>query len=310
MKTQHIFIGLGLALVFNLQFYTAHAQGTVFTYQGLLMDGGQPANGNNYGMVFYLYDAATNGNVLGNEGIVSVTVSNGVFTVPLDFGNQFNGSPRWLEIAVQKNGGDFTVLAPRQPVTPAPYAIYANTASNLSGTIPLAQLPPGLVTNGASGVNLAGTFSGDGSGLTNLNANVPLLNGANVFSGSNTFTGFLSATKWKASTIMKDQPGPMPLTASFKSSGGTLLISFSGSGYAASPNYGVLIGADIYLDGSFVDASYIYANSSDLHMAFMPKTIVTHAAAGSHSITLQNYGSYTTTDGVDNFNITVEELPF
>ncbi len=30
------------------------AQGTVFTYQGRLNDGGSPANGTNYGMVFYL----------------------------------------------------------------------------------------------------------------------------------------------------------------------------------------------------------------------------------------------------------------
>src|SRR5258708_7404117 len=80
------------------------AQGTVFTYQGRLNDSGQPANGTNYGMVFYLYDAPTNGNLLGNLGIVSVTVSNGLFTVPLDFGNEFDGAPRWLQISIQKNG--------------------------------------------------------------------------------------------------------------------------------------------------------------------------------------------------------------
>ena len=163
MKIQNILIALILALTFNLQFSTACAQGTLFTYQGRLMDGGQPANGSNYGMVFYLYDAATNGNVLGNEGIVSVTVINGLFTVPLDFGNVFDGSGRWLEIAVQKNGGGFTTLAPRQPLTPTPYAIFANTASNVVGTISSSQLPANVITNGASGVMLSGILARGGS---------------------------------------------------------------------------------------------------------------------------------------------------
>jgi hypothetical protein len=147
------------------------AQTTLFTYQGSLQDGGNAANGTNYGMVFYLYDASTNGNLLGNEGIVSVTVSDGLFTVPLDFGSQFDGNPRWLEIQVQKNGGGFTTLSPRQQVTPTPYAIFATTASNVSGTISVSQIPAVVLTNGATGVNLNGTFngtfSGDGSGLAN-----------------------------------------------------------------------------------------------------------------------------------------------
>jgi hypothetical protein len=159
-----------------------HAQGTVFTYQGQLNDGGQPANGTNYGMVFYLYDAPTNGNALGNLGIVSVTVSNGLFTTPLSFGSVFDGNPRWLEISVQKGGGGFTTLSPRQLLTPTPYAIMANSASNLlgalpasqlsgtipanqlAGTIPLTQLPVAVVTNGAGGVNLTGAFYGSFTG--------------------------------------------------------------------------------------------------------------------------------------------------
>src|SRR5260221_14768309 len=108
------------------------AQGTIFSYQGSLNDNGSPANGTNYGMVFYLYDAPTNGNLLGNLGIVSVSVSNGVFTVPLDFGSNFPGADRWLEITVQKNGGGFSTLAPRQKLSPTPYAI---TPGNLSGSL-------------------------------------------------------------------------------------------------------------------------------------------------------------------------------
>src|SRR5260221_1384916 len=109
------------------------AQGPTFIYQDSLNDNGSPANGTNYGMVFYLYDAPTNGNLLGNLGIVSVSVSNGLFTVPLDFGTNFPGADRWLEITVQKNGSGFSTLAPRQKLNPTPYAI---TARNLSVTLP------------------------------------------------------------------------------------------------------------------------------------------------------------------------------
>ena len=93
-------------------------------------------------------------------------MTNGLFTVTLDFGNQFPGADRWLEIAVRTNGGvSFTPLAPRQPLTPTPYAV---TAANFNGAIAIAQLPANVITNGASGVNFSGTFSGNLAGLTNL----------------------------------------------------------------------------------------------------------------------------------------------
>jgi hypothetical protein len=37
---RNIFIALVLVLTFKLQFSTAHAQNTLFAYQGQLMDGG------------------------------------------------------------------------------------------------------------------------------------------------------------------------------------------------------------------------------------------------------------------------------
>jgi hypothetical protein len=88
------------------------AQGTVFSYQGQLMTAGAPANGI-YDLEFYLYDAPTNGNQLGNLGVPDVPITNGLFTVPLDFGAQFSGAPRWLQITVQPHGGSgFTALSP------------------------------------------------------------------------------------------------------------------------------------------------------------------------------------------------------
>ena len=158
---------------------TTSAQGTAFTYQGSLKDGGSPANGTNYGMFFALYDAPINGNQLALLGITSVSVSNGLFVVPLDFGANFPGADRWLEISVHKNGGAFTPLAPRQKFTRTPYAV---TAANLSGSLPAGQLigtiPAGSLAGSYGGAvtlnnpanSLSGAFAGNGAGLTNLSA--------------------------------------------------------------------------------------------------------------------------------------------
>ena len=133
------------------------AQSTAFTYQGRLVDGGQPANGT-YDFQFSLADAATNGNPIGESiSQACVAVSNGLFMVRLDFGSGvFDGSERWLEIGVRTNGSsaEYTALAPRQSVTAAPYAMFARTAANA-----------GMASNLIAGA----VVSGDGAALTNLN---------------------------------------------------------------------------------------------------------------------------------------------
>jgi len=176
--------------VMALQPSPGFAQGSAFAYQGALNDGASPASGS-YDLRFALCDAATNGSVIAGPLTNSATaVSNGLFSVTLDFGAAaFDGGARWLDIAVRTNGGaDFTPLAPRQAVTAAPYAILAGAASNvlgvvsasqLSGSIPatnisgalaVSQLPAAVLTNGASGVSISGAFSGNGSGLTSVPA--------------------------------------------------------------------------------------------------------------------------------------------
>ena len=158
------------------------AQGTAFSYQGRLNDSGSPANGL-YDVRFTIWDAPTNGNLVAGPLTNSATgVTNGLFTVTLDFGGGvFTGPALWLELDVQTNGGGaFTPLLPLQPILPVPYAVMANTASNLvgtlpaaqlSGTIPLAKLPVAVVTNNGTSLTLNGTFSGNGSGLSSLNYN-------------------------------------------------------------------------------------------------------------------------------------------
>ncbi len=150
------------------------AQSTAFAYKGQLLDGGQPANGF-YDLRLLLADAPANGSFLGPTLTNAlVPVSNGLFTVTLDFGAAvFDGSARWLEIGVRTNaGGLFTVLAPRQQLTTTPYAIFstsAATAASLSGTLSASQLTGVLSAGQLPGVvNLSGSFTGNVAGGTNL----------------------------------------------------------------------------------------------------------------------------------------------
>src|SRR2546425_6116865 len=116
MKTIRILLGALLETILTLGGATQLlAQGTAFTYQGRLNDGGAPANGS-YDLTFALFDSGGGGAQHGNTVTnTAIGVSNGLFTVALDFGNQFPGAARWLEIGVRTNGGGtFGTLAPRQ----------------------------------------------------------------------------------------------------------------------------------------------------------------------------------------------------
>lgn len=110
--------------------------GTAFTYQGRLTDGGSGASGQ-YDFRFTLYDLDAGGsqevgNILTKE---DVSVNNGLFTVSLDFGNVFNGTAVWLEVAVRSgnSAGTYIVLGPRQALTATPYALYAKSAWSVTG---------------------------------------------------------------------------------------------------------------------------------------------------------------------------------
>jgi len=200
MKTKYLF-PLCFIILHSAFCLPAFAQGSAFTYQGRLNLNGAPANGS-YDLSFTVFPSGGVGSaVAGPLTNNATTVSNGLFTVTLDFGvGIFNGQNRWLEIAARTNGsGGFTPLSPRQWVTPAPYAIAAGsllaplTGSLLQGTY------PGILTlsNGAN------SFSGNGAGLTGLNAanlagtvldarlsaNVALRAGGNNFTSNQSLSG-------------------------------------------------------------------------------------------------------------------------
>ncbi|MGD8753499.1 MAG: hypothetical protein PVG14_18875, partial [Anaerolineales bacterium] len=112
--------------------------GTAFTYQGQLVESGSPANGD-YDFRFQLFDAPEMGTgvQLGSTFTDTITVEDGLFAVSLDFGDVFDGTALWLEVAVRPAGdlGEYTTLSPRQELTPVPFAGYALKApwNGLSG---------------------------------------------------------------------------------------------------------------------------------------------------------------------------------
>jgi hypothetical protein len=136
MKTAKILAILVLGLmVCKVKVSEAAPMGTAFTYQGRLMDANDPADGL-YDLQFKLFDDANvvDGNQVGEDvNKPDVDVIDGYFTVLLDFSepNSFDGDARWLEVVVRpgdsNDANDFVALVPRQEVTPAPYALYAQT---------------------------------------------------------------------------------------------------------------------------------------------------------------------------------------
>jgi hypothetical protein len=86
----------------------------------------QPVNGT-ADFQFRLFTSSGGSTQVGTTQLAdSVSVEEGLFTLPLDFGAAaFNGDDRFLEIAVRSpaGSGNFVILAPRQKVTAAPYAL-------------------------------------------------------------------------------------------------------------------------------------------------------------------------------------------
>jgi hypothetical protein len=160
---------------------------TAFTYQGQLKEGGAPFDGT-ADFQFTLWDAAGSGNpptggtqVGGVQAINALPVTAGLFSVALNAGgefggNAFNGNARWVQVAMRSpaGGGLFTTLAPRQPLTPTPYAlqtrgIYVDPAGNVG----IGSLAPSvrLEVADAQGVARISSYGVNGSVLSLYNTN-------------------------------------------------------------------------------------------------------------------------------------------
>lgn len=139
---------------------TAAPVGNAFTYQGRLKVDGSPANGV-YDLQFALYDQLNGGTQQGGTVCAdNVAVAEGLFTQVLDFGAQFAGQERFLEIAVRADSGlncgnltGFVALSPRQALTGTPYSHFALNADQVDGqdsSTFLQSIPMPLTLSGSS----------------------------------------------------------------------------------------------------------------------------------------------------------------
>ena len=184
------------------------AQGTSFTYQGHLNNGNSAANGN-YDFEFRNFDALSGGNQFGSTVVLlNVPVTNGVFSVQLDFGNNFPGAPRYLGIALRQagSGTDYTILSPRQQITSTPYAVKslnattADTADTATNAAQLGGLSPSqyVQTNDSRLTDARTPTAGSASYIQNGTLQQSASN-FNV-SGNGTVGGSLSGATVNAST--------------------------------------------------------------------------------------------------------------
>jgi hypothetical protein len=186
------------------------AQTSSITYQGRLNVSGTPTS-SPHDIEFRLCssetgDCTTAPGLVGTDMHLNVTVTGGIFSVTLNFAapNAFDGSDRWLLIGVKAAGspGPYQSLLPRQPITSAPYSLKSLKADQATNAT--------SATSAVNATNVSGgTVSGDGAGLTNLNAaniasgtladarhspNVALKNASNIFTAAQTVNGDLTQT--------------------------------------------------------------------------------------------------------------------
>ena len=219
MKTK-----LQLLLTLALATLSAAAQVPgIISHQGRVT-----VNGTNYtgsGLFkFALVNAAGDTTYWSNDGsgsgaepaaAVALTVAWGIFSVNLGDTNVanmtqgipasvFTNSAVYLRTWFNDGTDGSQLLAPDRQITSVGYAL---VAGSLTGPVTLAQLPAAVLTNGAGGVNLAGAFTGDGNGLTNLNlAQGPQgIAGTNGVNGTN---GLAGATGSQGSTGLTGNTGP------------------------------------------------------------------------------------------------------
>ncbi|MDQ4121903.1 MAG: hypothetical protein M3209_10710 [Acidobacteriota bacterium] len=125
-KSARLKLFLFFILIFLFFGELSRAQSSAFTYQGKLTDTGGAASGI-YDLQFKLYDVQTGGTLLGTLTRDDIQVTNGIFTIQLDFGSVVftNNSGRFLEIGVRPgiSTGAFMPVLPRQEITAAPYAL-------------------------------------------------------------------------------------------------------------------------------------------------------------------------------------------
>jgi hypothetical protein len=146
----------------------AFGQGTAFTYQGQLKDGGSLATGN-YELSFSLWDdPAAGSQVAGPVNHTAYPVAQGLFTVELDFGvaPYTANQARWLKTTV--NG---QALSPRQKLTPTPFALNTRGINvDSTGNVGIETTTPGAKFHVSGGPAWTSAFWAKSLAINNSSA--------------------------------------------------------------------------------------------------------------------------------------------
>ena len=189
--------------VFAVSVFTCEANGqtTAFTYQGQLQNSSAAANGN-FDFEFLLFDSLSGGSQIGATlSKNAVAVANGSFAVKLDFGSQFPGANRFLEIHIRPSGGGaFTTLTPRQAVASSPYSVKSIAADSATNATQLGGVPANqyVLTGDTRLTDARSPTAGSSNYIQNGTAQQTASNfnisGSGIIGGNLTVNGTLNAT--------------------------------------------------------------------------------------------------------------------
>jgi len=233
--------GLGLTAGAGVPVPDAGPLGTGFTYQGRLTDTSGHPIGGPCDFSFSLWDDLAAGSQVGATLYApGLSLRDGLFTAPLDFGPVFDGTALWLEVAV-RCGADpgYTTLAPRQELTGTPHALYA-VAAPWSG---LTGVPAGFADNvdddtqysAGTGLLLTGAeFSADVDYLQRRVADacpagraIAAIGGDGTVTCVETGTGDITAVSAGAGLAGGGTSGAVTLTVDFAGTGAAATVARS-----------------------------------------------------------------------------------
>lgn len=208
------------------------AQTSAFNFQGRLTDSGSPANGS-YDLQLTLWDAQTGGSQIPVGAPITlarddVNVTNGIFTVQLDFGGlAFPGPERFLEIGVRPGAstGSFTTLTPRQQLTSTPYAIRSSSAANVTGVVGIANGGTGSSSQNFVDLSNSQTIDGAKTFTSTIAGNINGAAANNVLKSGDTMTGQLNMSNNRITSLGPPANGSDAATKAYVDS-----AAFGGSG--------------------------------------------------------------------------------